>query len=93
MVSAINRHLPDDVQFDAPQGGLFIWVRLPNSLSADDLLPMACKEGVDFVPGSRFFPNNSGGKSWMRLNFVVQEPKKIEEGIKRLGVAIRALTS
>ena len=93
MISAIKHYLSTDVHFDVPQGGLFLWVRLPDSLSADDLLPMACKEGVDFVPGSRFFEDSIQGRNWMRLNFVVQTPDKIEEGIKHLGNAIEKMQS
>lgn len=88
MVMAINKHLPASVQFDTPQGGLFIWLRLPEGISADSLFPLACNEGVDFVPGSRFFPESSKGIEWIRLNFVVQAPDEIEEGIRRLGKAI-----
>jgi GntR family transcriptional regulator/MocR family aminotransferase len=87
MVAAIKRYLPANVQFDVPHGGLFLWVRLPGDISADDLLPLACQEGVNFVPGSRFFEDGNQGKNWMRLNFVVQAPNEIEEGIKRLGSA------
>jgi GntR family transcriptional regulator/MocR family aminotransferase len=91
MVAAIRHYLPADVHFDIPHGGLFLWVCLPDNVSADDLLPLACKEGVDFVPGSRFFQDGVQGKNWMRLNFVVQAPDEIEEGIKRLGTAIEKM--
>jgi DNA-binding transcriptional MocR family regulator len=43
---------------------------------------------VDFVPGSRFFPDGTQGKDWIRLNFVLNSLDEIEEGIKRLGTAI-----
>jgi GntR family transcriptional regulator/MocR family aminotransferase len=92
MVVAIKKYLPADVQFEVPQGGLFIWLKLPNNSSSEDLLPLACRAGVDFVPGRRFFPGGSQGVSWMRLNFVVQPPDEIGEGIKRLGQAIENLS-
>lgn len=91
MIAAIHRHLPGDVEFDIPQGGLFLWVRLPDRKSSGDLLPIARKEGVDFVPGSKFFSDSLQGKAWMRLNFVIHTPDEIEEGVKRLGGAIRQL--
>jgi len=93
MVMAINKQLPASVQFDTPQGGLFIWLCLTNGVSADNLLPLASREGVDFVPGSRFFPDGSRGREWLRLNFVVQAPDEIEEGIQRLGKAIEKFAS
>jgi GntR family transcriptional regulator/MocR family aminotransferase len=91
MVAAIKKFLPADVQFEIPQGGLFIWLKLPDGLSSVDLLPLACKDGVDFVPGNRFFTDIAQGQSWMRLNFVVHPPDEIEKGIKRLGRVIENL--
>ena len=91
MIKAIDHHLPGKVSFDVPSGGLFIWLRLPDSISANELLPLACKEGVAFVPGKYFFIDHLHGDEWMRLNFVSQPVDDIEEGIKRLGVAIRKL--
>jgi len=88
MISAIHRYLPANVHFDTPQGGLFLWVRLPDKLPASDLLPLARRMGVDFVPGDKFFPDGVQGKDWMRLNFALHSPEDIEEGIKRLGSAI-----
>lgn len=91
MVKAIERYLPNKVSFDVPNGGLFIWLRLPNGMSTNELLPMACKEGVAFVPGKYFFIDHLNGDEWMRLNFASQPVEDIEEGIKRLGAAIRKL--
>jgi GntR family transcriptional regulator/MocR family aminotransferase len=91
MVSAIQRCLPAAVQFDPPQGGLFIWLQLPEKLSSEKLLPLAWEEGVAFAPGAGFFPDGTGGERWLRLNFVAQAPDQIEEGIKRLGKAIQRL--
>ncbi|MGB8214061.1 MAG: PLP-dependent aminotransferase family protein [Anaerolineales bacterium] len=91
MLAAIVRYLPEGVSFDPPQGGLFVWLRLPQALSAEELLPMACEEGVAFAPGNIFFPEGSGGQDWMRLNFVAQPVEEIEEGIRRLGRAIQRL--
>ncbi len=91
MMFAIKRYLPAGVHADPPQGGLFVWLRLPDNLSSEKLLPLACAEGVAFAPGSSFFPEGSEGKCYMRLNFVTQLPEDIEEGIKRLRKATRRL--
>jgi GntR family transcriptional regulator/MocR family aminotransferase len=93
MLQAIDRYLPIGVQVVPPQGGFFVWLCLPNELSAEALLPLACEEGVAFSPGSRFFPSGVGGECCMRLNFASQTPEGIEEGLKRLGQAIRRLPS
>ncbi len=89
MVEAIKKYLPSKVSFDIPSGGLFIWLRLPEKMYADELLPLACKEGVSFVPGNFFFIDDKDGREWLRLNFASQPVEDIEEGIKRLGKAIR----
>ena len=91
MVSAIRRYLPAGVRFDPPKGGLFVWLQLPGGLSSEKLLPLANEAGVDFAPGTPFFPDGNQGRSWLRLNFVAQEPAQIEEGMKRLGKSIRRL--
>ncbi len=87
MLLAIRRHLPSGTQVIEPQGGLFIWLRLPEPLSALALLPLAAEEGVRYAPGTRFFPNRADGEGYLRLNFATQTPDDIEEGIMRLGNA------
>jgi GntR family transcriptional regulator / MocR family aminotransferase len=91
MVSAIRRYLPGRVHFDVPQGGLFIWLSLPQGLTSGSLLSLAWEEGVDFAPGGPFFPEEIENSGWLRLNFVAQAPAEIEEGMKRLGKAIKRL--
>jgi GntR family transcriptional regulator/MocR family aminotransferase len=91
MVAAIQKHLPAGTYADIPQGGLYFWLQLPGGLSADDLLPIACDKGVSFAPGSMFFPDPDCGHDWLRLNFAVQAPPQIDEGIQRLAKAIRAV--
>jgi GntR family transcriptional regulator/MocR family aminotransferase len=91
LLSAIQRYLPADVHLDPPQGGLFIWLQLPENISSEQLLPLAWEEGVNFAPGSSFFPAGLDGKNWLRLNFVAQAPDQIDEGIKRLGRAMQHL--
>jgi DNA-binding transcriptional MocR family regulator len=91
IVKAIKRHLPTDVQVTSPQGGLFVWVRLPEGVSAVRLLPLAAEEGVEYAPGTRFFSRPSDGEGYLRLNFATQTPEDIDEGIRRLGHALRRL--
>jgi len=92
MLAAIHRYLGSEIRLDPPQGGLFIWLRLPEAVCADELLPIAIREGVDFMPGSSFFSENQpDGKNWLRLNFVVHNESRIEEGLRRLGKALKAL--
>jgi GntR family transcriptional regulator/MocR family aminotransferase len=93
ILAAISQYLPSNVHVIPPQGGLFVWLRLPDELSANALLPLACREGVSFAPGRDFFMEASCGENAMRLNFVVHPPEDTEEGIRRLGRAIERLAT
>lgn len=84
MLRALERSFPQGVRWTRPQGGLFLWVILPEPLDASEILAAAIEEErVAFVPGAVFFPDGSG-RNTLRLNFSYMSPEKIEEGIKRL---------
>ena len=89
MLSAMEQHFPQEVMWTRPLGGLFLWVRMPDDLDSDKLLELAVQERVAFVPGPAFYPGGDGGRCCMRLNFSYARPEIIEEGIERLGRAIR----
>jgi 2-aminoadipate transaminase len=87
MVAALDTAFPEPsvgVRWTRPQGGLFLWVTLPEWMDSADLLKEAVKEKVAFVPGSPFFPGG-GGHNTMRLNFSNARDEQIAEGIARLG--------
>nr|WP_241391860.1 PLP-dependent aminotransferase family protein [Serratia proteamaculans] len=89
MVTALQQHLPHGCQFETPEGGLFIWLTLPTSVSTEALMPVAWKEGVTFARGECFYAEEQRGAHGMRLNFAANTPPLIEEGIARLCRAIR----
>lgn len=89
MQQAIRRYLPPETHTILPQGGLYFWVRLPQSLSSTELLARACEEGVAFAPGEMFFPDGADCGCYMRLNFVMCTPEDIDEGLRRLGGVIK----
>ncbi len=90
MVSMIEEHFPEGVKYTKPEGGMFLWVTLPEGLSSMDLFDLAIKEDVAFVPGKAFFTDGSGDNT-LRLNFSNSDEARIEEGIKKLGGAIYEL--
>lgn len=92
MVEMMEQYFPEDVQFTRPEGGMFIWVTLPEGCSAMDLLQGALQENVAFVPGAAFYTDHTGGNT-LRLNFSNSDESKIEEGIRRLGVVMRRYLS
>ena len=90
MVSMMEKYFPENVECTKPEGGMFLWVTLPEGLSSMDLFELAIKENVAFVPGQAFYVDGSGMNS-LRLNFSNSNEEQIEEGIKRLGNAINEL--
>jgi len=92
MVEVIKDTFPPDVKYTQPEGGMFLWVTLPEGISSLELFDMALKEKVAFVPGPAFYINGEGENS-LRLNFSNSDEEKIEEGIKRLSIAIKKILS
>jgi len=89
MLQAMEQHFPPGVTWTRPQGGLFLWVRMPECMDAEELLKIAVEEKVAFVPGHAFYPGGRDGRCCMRLNFSYSAPPIIEEGIRRLGRAMK----
>lgn len=92
MLEALQAHMPDGVSWTEPEGGMFIWVTLPDTLDGADLLKQSLEsERVAFVPGHAFFADGSG-RNTLRLSYSTSTEGKIAEGIERLGQLItRAL--
>ena len=88
MLRCMEENFPKGVSWTRPQGGLFLWVRMPEGVDAEDVLKLALEEKVAFVPGRAFYPGGNDGHCCMRLNFSYCKPEIIEEGIKRLGRAM-----
>ena len=88
MRKAIEEFFPPEARWTRPEGGLFLWVELPDHISGDLLLEEAVRDRVAFVPGGPFFAE-APRHNFIRLNFSNQFPELIEEGIKRLGDLIK----
>jgi len=88
MLDTLEEHMPEGVKWTHPQGGLFLWLTLPECVDSRELLAEALKLKVAFVPGDSFFPNG-GHPNTMRLNFSYPTSEKINEGISRLAKAIK----
>ena len=90
MLEALERHMPEGVDWTRPEGGMFVWVTLPRGMDGADLLAHALEaEKLAFVPGRAFFADGSGGNT-LRLSFSCANEVEIEDGMQRLGRAIRA---
>jgi 2-aminoadipate transaminase len=84
MLAALEEYFPDNARWTRPQGGMFLWVTLPEGIDAAELLSEALEYRIAFVPGAVFHPCG-GGANTIRLNFSNATPECIEEGIRQLG--------
>lgn len=92
MIKNIEKYFPSDVSYTHPEGGMFLWVTLPEGLSSMELFDLAIKDKVAFVPGNPFYVNKETTNT-LRLNFSCVDEHTIEIGIKRLGKSIERLLS
>lgn len=89
MLAALAQEMRDlDVTWNAPDGGMFLWARLPAGVDSVELLPKAVERGVAFVPGAAFYAD-AGDPRTMRLSFVTASPAQIETGVAALAATIR----
>jgi 2-aminoadipate transaminase len=88
LVTALRRELPE-ARFAPPQGGYFMWVELPEDVDVGELEGAARERGVLFVKGTDFLLE--GGQNTLRLAYSGVTPEEIDEGISRLGEAVRSL--
>jgi len=87
MLSSIERSFPEGTAWTRPEGGLFVWMRLPCGMDAQDLFVDAMRERVAFVPGAPFYPGDPCRET-LRLNFSNRPPLAIAEGMARLGACV-----
>jgi 2-aminoadipate transaminase len=89
MLDALAEHMPEGISWTRPQGGLFLWASTSDRINTRDFLDKATAAKVAYVPGFAFYPGESGGFHSMRLNFSYCKEELINEGIYRLGVAMK----
>ena len=88
LTGALAEHLPE-ATFQAPEGGYFMWVELPEGTDVHVLFDEAAERGVTFVKGTDFLLE--GGENTLRLAYSGVTPEQIGEGIRRLAEAYRAI--
>lgn len=91
MLDAMDEHFPTNVRWTRPEGGMFIWVTLPEGIDSAALLRAAIEQNVAFVPGAPFFAGVEPMFNTLRLSFVTAPEDKIRTGIAVLGQLIRQL--
>ncbi len=85
MIDALERYMPKDegIRWTKPDGGLFVWLWLPDGIDTNEMIERAVEQKVAYVPGAAAYVNGEG-QNTMRLSFSSSTPEQIEEGIRRL---------
>lgn len=85
---AIRKYFPENVSATHPEGGLFVWVTLPEGMDAKKLMEKTMEKKVAYVPAASFYPNG-GNENHFRLNFSTMNEARIEEGIRVLAAVLK----
>ncbi|MFF9241064.1 PLP-dependent aminotransferase family protein [Streptomyces sp. NPDC014801] len=87
MLAGLPDALPAGSTWTRPEGGMFLWVRLPSSYDTTALLPRVVRHDVAYVPGAPFYASAPDPRT-LRLCFVTQTPEEIDEGLRRLAAGL-----
>ncbi|MFJ8308850.1 MULTISPECIES: PLP-dependent aminotransferase family protein [unclassified Streptomyces] len=88
MLAGLAEALPEGSTWNRPEGGMFLWARLPDGSDATALLHKVVEHDVAYVPGAPFFAGAPDAAA-LRLCFVTSSPDEIREGLARLGRALK----
>jgi len=88
MLDTLEKYMPKSVSWTKPEGGLFLWMRLPETMDSTELFKKAVENNVAYVIGSAFHHDGSG-KNTLRINFSYPTKEQIVEGVKRLSEVIK----
>jgi DNA-binding transcriptional MocR family regulator len=89
MLAALGKYFPDESTWTSPEGGMGIWVAMPEAMDANQVLRESIEKGVVFSPGEHFY-SNLAPANMARLSFSTATPAAIEEAVKRLGAILKA---
>jgi len=81
--------MPRGASWTRPEGGFYVWLKLPHGLDSKLMQPRAVNAHVAYVPGIGFYADGSGSE-YMRLSYCYPEPDQIREGVRRLARVIEA---
>jgi len=91
MIKALETYMPADegIRWTRPDGGLFVWVWLPEEIDTQEMIVRAIEQKIAYVPGTSAYVDGAGSNT-MRLSFSSSTPEKIDEGIRRLADVVKA---
>lgn len=88
LLDALERHMPAGTTWTTPDGGFFVWLTLPGSVDAGDMLPRARERGVEYLPGATCYTDGRG-KNQIRLSYSFADDDQVDEGIRILADVVR----
>jgi len=91
MLDSLQQEMPSSVKWTMPEGGMFLWLTLPEDVNADELFELAKQHKITFMPGSKFYPQGAEKYNYMRLNFTFASEEQIREGVKRLAQMMHSI--
>ena len=89
ILSSLEEHMPKECSWTKPEGGMFVWVDLPEHLDTKEMFLDAINSNVAYVIGSAFYIDDKLGRNKMRLNFSYPSDENINIGVKRISEVIR----
>jgi DNA-binding transcriptional MocR family regulator len=87
MLRALEQHMPAGTTWTIPEGGFFIWLTLPGSVTCQAIAPIAQQRGVSIAPGTMFFAHGAG-QNQVRLSYSFNDDETIERGVRILGEVV-----
>ncbi|MBM04316.1 MAG: aminotransferase [Chloroflexi bacterium] len=88
MLAALGENFGSKAEWSKPNGGLYIWLKMPSNINLSSLQKESLKYGVGFQPGNLFSPNSDSGENCARLCFGYNTPEEIYEGIRELALIL-----
>lgn len=90
LLAALERYFPEECRWSRPQGGMFVWVTVPEGMDMRERYGAAVERGVAYVPGEFFFATPGEGKNTMRLNFTMNQPAELDRATALLAELVTA---
>ena len=91
MLKALDEYMPECVKYTRPEGGIFLWCTLPESIKLSDFIAKCSENNVFVVPGTAFLPNEDEPTRSFRLNYSMPSDEDIDRGIKILAEIIKEM--
>ncbi|TGQ49861.1 PLP-dependent aminotransferase family protein [Mesorhizobium sp. M1C.F.Ca.ET.193.01.1.1] len=89
LLGALEANMPKGISWSRPDGGMFVWLTLPEGADATDLLARSVKDArVAFVPGNAFYADGTG-RDTLRMSFTLADDRAVNEGVPRLATVLR----